>query len=46
MPEIIIVNQPISRDDLEALKLKSGEDTNNGAISKAVEHYLGCTHVL
>ena len=32
------------QDDLDKLKERSGEQATKDAISKAVEHYLKCSH--
>lgn len=40
--KIVHVQSVLSKDDIVALKLKSGESSIKDAIAKAVYHYLSC----
>jgi hypothetical protein len=44
MAKIMHVQTVLMEDDIEALKLKTGESTTKDAIAKAVAHYLECEY--
>lgn len=44
MAKIMHVQTVLEVDDLEALKLKTGENSTKDALSKAVHHYLECEY--
>jgi hypothetical protein len=44
MVKIMHVQTVLKEDDIEALKLKTGESTTKEAITKAVTHYLECEY--
>jgi hypothetical protein len=44
MAKIVHVQTVLMEDDIEALKLKTGENTTKEAITKAVTHCLECEY--
>jgi hypothetical protein len=44
MAKIVHVQTVLMEDDIQALKLKTGESTTKDAITKAVTHYLECEY--
>jgi hypothetical protein len=44
MMKIMHVQTVLMEDDIEALKLKTGESTTKEALAKAVAHYLKCEY--
>ena len=42
MTKIMHLQTVLMEDDIEALKLKTGESTTKDALAKAVAHYLEC----
>lgn len=44
MAKIVHVQTVLLEDDIEALKLKTGESTTKEAITKAIAHYLECEY--
>ena len=44
MAKIVHVQTVLMDDDIQALKLKTGESTTKEAITKAVTHYLECEY--
>ena len=44
MTKIMHVQTVLMEDDIEALKLKTGESTTKDALAKAVAHYLECEY--
>jgi hypothetical protein len=44
MAKIMHVQTVLVVDDIEALKLKTGEPNTKDALAKAVQHYLECEY--
>jgi hypothetical protein len=44
MTKIMHLQTVLMEDDIEALKLKTGESTAKDALAKAVAHYLECEY--
>ncbi len=44
MVRIIHVQTVVVVDDLEALKVKTGESSTKDALAKAIHHYLECEY--
>ena len=44
MAKIMHVQTVLMVDDIEALKVKTGESSTKDALAKAVQHYLDCEY--
>ena len=44
MVKIVHAQTVLTVDDIEALKVKTGEPNTKDALSKAVQHYLECEY--
>lgn len=44
MVKIMHAQTVLTEDDIEALKIKTGESSTKDAIAKAVTHYLECEY--